>query len=190
MRIRRLGASSNHGQIISDRTFDTQAAKELARRFGGDPFSADWHHFGRLAAFTNQKPKRRLPSGFPPFVRLRQCEGRAYTAASGFLEEVKSLAHKASAQSSARTISRWTSTENAVRPLSEFHGDPRYAGDLHRADMAWALYAASRGFPEQQIRAEILHARDLSKKGGLRRQLNYAEKAATKALDTVQPIIR
>jgi hypothetical protein len=79
---------------------------------------------------------------------------------------------------------------NAVRPLSEFHGDPRYAGDLHRADMAWALYAASRGFPEQQIRAEILHARDLSKKGGLRRQLNYAEKAATKALDTVQPIIR
>src|ERR1700678_3036164 len=111
MRIRRLGASSNHGQIISDRTCDTQAAKELARRFGGDPSSADWRHFGRLAAFTNQKPKRRLPSGFPPFVRLRQCEGRAYTAASGFLEEVKSLAHKASAQSSARTISRWTSTE-------------------------------------------------------------------------------
>ena len=53
----------NHGQIISDRTFSTQAAKELARRFGGDPSSADWRHFGRLAGFTNQKPKRRLQTG-------------------------------------------------------------------------------------------------------------------------------
>src|SRR5229473_8520886 len=27
----------NHGRILSDHTFSTQAAKELARRFGGDP---------------------------------------------------------------------------------------------------------------------------------------------------------
>jgi hypothetical protein len=60
----------NHGQIIPDRTFSTQAAKELARRFGADASSADWRHFGRLAGFTNQKPKRRLRSGLPPFVRL------------------------------------------------------------------------------------------------------------------------
>ena len=58
-----------------DRTFSTQAAKELARRFGGDPSSADWRHFGRLAGFTNQKPKRRLRSGLPPFVRLRRMRG-------------------------------------------------------------------------------------------------------------------
>ena len=42
----------NHGRILFDRTFSTQAAKELARRFGGDPSSADWRHFGRLAGFT------------------------------------------------------------------------------------------------------------------------------------------
>ena len=71
----------NHGRILSDRTFSTQAAKELARRFGGDPSSADWRHFGRLAGFTNQKPKRRLQSGLPPFVRLRECEGASYSAA-------------------------------------------------------------------------------------------------------------
>jgi hypothetical protein len=178
----------NHGRVLSDHTFSTQAAKELARRFGGDPSSADWHHFGRLAGFTNQKPKRRLRNGFQPFVRLHQCDGRTYTAARGFLEEVESLAHKASTQSSARTISRTTSAEQSVRSLTEFHWDRRYAGDLHRADMAWALHAASRGLPEQLIRDEILHARDLSKKGGPERRLDYAQRTAVKALSTVDQL--
>ena len=97
----------NHGRILFDRTFSTQAAKELARRFGGDPSSADWRHFGRLAGFTNQKPKRRLRSGLPPFVRLHECEGRTYIAAREFLEEVKSLAEKASAERTAWTTSRF-----------------------------------------------------------------------------------
>ena len=51
------------------------AAKELAKRFGGDLSSADWRHFGRLAGFTNRKHERVLPNGLGPFVRLRQCEG-------------------------------------------------------------------------------------------------------------------
>ena len=71
----------NHGRILSDHTFSTQAAKELARRFGGDPSSADWRHFGRLAGFTNQKPKRRLRNGLAPFVRLHRSEGSTYDAA-------------------------------------------------------------------------------------------------------------
>ena len=140
----------NHGRILFDRTFSTHAAKELARRFGGDPSSADWRHFGRLAGFTNQKPNRRLRTGLPPFVRLHQCEGRTYTAVREFLEDVKSLAHKASAESSTRKMSRASSDDDSVRSLSDFHADPRYSGDFHRADMAWALHAASRGLPEQQ----------------------------------------
>jgi hypothetical protein len=51
--------------------------------------------------------------------------------------------------------------------------------------MVWALHAASRGLPEQQIRDEILHARDLSKKGGAARQLDYAQRTAIKALSAV-----
>jgi len=174
----------NHGQTL-DRDVSTWTAKEVAKRFSGDPSSADWRHFGRLAGFTNQKPKRRLQTGLPPFVRLHECEGRTYTAAREFLEEVKSLAEKASAERAARTTTRSTSTEESVRPLTEFQRDPRYRGDLHRADMAWALHAASRGFAEQQIRDEILHARDLSKKGGAARQLDYARRTAIKALSTV-----
>ena len=152
----------NHGRVLSDHAFSTHAAKELARRFGGDSSSADWRHFGRLAGFTNQKPKRRLSHGLQPFVRLHECEGRPYSAAREFLQQVKSLAERASAERAAWTTSRSTSTEDSVRPLTEFHSDPRYSGDLHRADMAWALHAASRGLPEQQISYEIFHARDLS----------------------------
>jgi hypothetical protein len=43
----------------------------LARTYGGDPASIDWRHLGRLAGFTNQKPERRLPNGYAPWVQLR-----------------------------------------------------------------------------------------------------------------------
>jgi hypothetical protein len=178
----------NHGRVLSDHSFSSRAAKELVHRFGGDPSSADWRHFGRLAGFTNQKPKRRSSNGFQPFVRLHQCEGRPYSAAREFLEEVKSLAEEARAERAAWTTSRSTSAEDSVRPLAEFHRNPRYDGDLHRADMAWALHAASRDLSEQCIRDEILHARDLSKKGRIQRRLNYAERTAIKALRTVKSI--
>jgi hypothetical protein len=178
----------NHGQILSDRSFSTQAAKELARRFAGDPSSADWRHFGRLAGFTNQKPKRRLRNGLSPFVRLRGSEGRIYSAAREFLEEVKSLSETFSVERTAWTRVRFSSTEDSVRPLAEFHRDPRYDGDMHRADLAWAIHAASRGLPKEQIMDEILNARDLSKKGAPRRQFDYAQRTANKALDTVNSI--
>jgi len=176
----------NHGRTLDHKT-STWAAKALANRFGGDLSSADWRHFGRLAGFTNRKPERRLQNGLAPFVRLRQYEGKIYDAAGEFVEEVKSLVEKAVAQRVARMTSR-SSIENPVRPLAEFHDDPRYKGDLHRADMAWALHAASRGLSEQQIRDELLHARDLSKKGGPARQLDYVQRTATKALGTAEPI--
>jgi hypothetical protein len=178
----------NHGRTLFDRTFSTHAAKELARRFGGDPSSADWRHFGRLAGFTNQKPKRRLQTGLPPFVRLHECEGRSYSAAREFLEEVKSLVHKAGAERPTWRVRGASSNHDSVRSLSDFHADPRYSGDLHRADMAWALHAASRGLQEELIRDEIRRARDLSKKGGPDRQLNYARRTATKALSAVEPL--
>jgi len=177
----------NHGQIL-DRDMSSWAAKELAKRFGGDLSSADWRHFGRLAGFTNRKPERILPNGLAPFVRLRQCQGGTYDAADIFLEEVKSLADQEAAERANLTTLRPTTNGNPVRTLAEFHCSARYDGDLHRADMAWALHAASRGLSEQQIRDEILHSRDLSKKGRIQRQVGYAKRTANKALRKVNLI--
>ena len=170
----------NHGRVLAC-GLSTQTAKELARRFGGDPSSADWRHFGRLAGFTNQKPARRLPTGLPPFVQLRQSRGGVYTAAPEFIEEVVALAERSRLLAAVSAHPQPHPHEELHRRVSDFHQNPRYGGDLHRADMAWAIYAASRGVPEQQIRDEILLARDLSKKGGPLRQLDYAERTTSKA---------
>ena len=61
---RNFQAWLKHARVFSNRESSTAAARELAARFRGDPSSADWRHFGRLAGFINQKPNRRLGQGF------------------------------------------------------------------------------------------------------------------------------
>jgi hypothetical protein len=77
-----------HGQVLTE-ALSTQAAKQLAERFGGDRGIADWRHFGRLAGFTNPKPNRRLASGLQPFARLLEASGKVYRQAPVFIVEVK-----------------------------------------------------------------------------------------------------
>jgi hypothetical protein len=49
----------------------TDVGRQLARLYQGDRASTDWRHLGRLAGFTNQKPQRILPVGWPPWVKVR-----------------------------------------------------------------------------------------------------------------------
>jgi hypothetical protein len=68
------------------------------------------------------------------------------------------------------------------------HRRPRRTerGDLRGADMAWAKYAAGRAFTIEQIKDELLNSRDLSKKGNYKRQREYAERPARKAIDQLK----
>jgi len=59
------------------------------------------------------------------------------------------------------------------------------AGDFHLADMAWAKHAAGRGLTLEQIKAELLDGRDLGKKGSRKRQVEYAERTARKAIEQI-----
>lgn len=52
-------------------TVATTIARHLAHLYHADRASADSMHLGRLAGFTNQKPERRLDSGFAPWVKVR-----------------------------------------------------------------------------------------------------------------------
>jgi hypothetical protein len=70
----------------------------------------------------------------------------------------------------------------SLRPIAEFHRDPVYSGDLHRADLGWATQAAAAGLSLEEIRDTILTARDLRHKGDAKRQLDYATRTAQKAL--------
>ncbi len=60
----------------------TEAAREVAARYGGDPKSADWRQNGRLAGFTNQQPAHTRADGQQPYVRLREARGGSAPAAA------------------------------------------------------------------------------------------------------------
>jgi hypothetical protein len=64
----------------------TAIARQLARNYGGDPASADWHHVGRLAGFTNQKPARRTIHGYAPWVKIVHARAGLAPQASALVE--------------------------------------------------------------------------------------------------------
>jgi hypothetical protein len=68
-----------------------------------------------------------------------------------------------------------------LKSIDDFRSDPRYGGDQHRVDFAYALYARSHGVTEDQIRSAIM-TRDLSKKGNHLRQEKYIEQTLQKSL--------
>jgi RepB DNA-primase N-terminal domain/RepB DNA-primase C-terminal helical domain len=174
-----------HTQSLNEAA-STRAAKMLAVRFGGDLGSADWRHFGRLAGFTNPKPERRLETGLQPFARLIEASGRVYSRAAAFIAEVRAAMTESEAVietgDAGDGVGQGGPELAPLRALDEFHRDPRYGGDLHRADMAWARHAAAMGLGSAEIRAALIQARDLSKKGSEKRQREYAERTAEKAV--------
>jgi hypothetical protein len=67
----------------------TAAGKRLARAYGGDPASTDWRHLGRLAGFTNQKPARRTPNGYAPWVKIVHASSGLAPRADALLQSVQ-----------------------------------------------------------------------------------------------------
>jgi len=172
----------NHGQVL-EATISTRTAKLFAELFGGDPSSADWRHFGGLAGFTNPKPERELPSGMRPFASLRSAKGRVYSQAAEFLARTLEDEHNQPETVNGEQPYRRQRERVELRALKDFHDDAIYAGDLHRADIAWAKHASGGGLTLEQIRDELLNERDLSNKGNRKSQLEYAERTTRKAMD-------
>jgi hypothetical protein len=70
----------------------TAAGKLLALAYGGDCASTDWRHLGRLAGFTNQKPARRTPGGYAPWVKVVHTNLGLATRAAVLLQSARVLA--------------------------------------------------------------------------------------------------
>jgi hypothetical protein len=100
----------------------TQVAKLLAQRYGGDPNSADWHHYGRLAGFTNQKPIYRRP-----YVLAERCNGKLADNAAELLAE----ARKHIDVPEASTLAKHTSTPIQT-PLRRDCDPVAYAASFYR----------------------------------------------------------
>ena len=140
----------------------TVAAKILAERFGGDPNSADWRHFGRLAGFTNPKPQYRLPNGLFPYSQLKFAlsNGVIYEKTHELLSEVEDrlLEHLLEVQRSTQTRIGF---QKYPRPVSELLDYSHFAnlfsaqGERHKADLSYATYSLQRGVSEIEIRDTI-----------------------------------
>jgi hypothetical protein len=164
----------------------TAAARKLAERFGGDSGAADWRHFGRLAGFTNRKQKYRdAETGLHPFVKLIDAPGVVYTEGDRFIAEVKAAFEKERRDREQRrtAVQPIAARATALRSIDSFRADPRYGGDGSRVDLAYAIYAASRGVAETEIEAAI-RSRNLSHKGSERRQAEYVERTIRKAFES------
>ncbi len=174
----------NHGEVL-DNELSTFVAQNLSTEFNSDPGSADYRHFGRLPGFTN--PKKEYFTGiFYPFVKLEKATNSIYRKASFFIEkqrlDFESLEEelKRIKESSIRGSNKHNST--ITKTVEDFYNDPRYDYDCHRADLAFAVYASSRGMSEPELFDRLLSARDLSKKGNNKRQNQYVERTIEKAL--------
>jgi hypothetical protein len=70
----------------------TAAGKQLAHAYGGDLASSDWRHLGRLVGFTNQKPQRRTPGGYAPWVKIVHARVGLAPTADALLQSVRMMA--------------------------------------------------------------------------------------------------
>jgi hypothetical protein len=170
----------NHGEVLP-KELSTLAARLLARRFLGDPASADWRHYGRLAGFTNRKEKYRRENGLYPFVVLHEASGRAYCRAGEFLRELRQAFHEAKERERVRNQSTQARPPlGSLKTLEDFRRRSAYGGDHTRSDLAYAIYALAHGIPEKILRGELA-SRDLSHKGNQKRQQEYLDRTILKA---------
>lgn len=173
----------NHGKVLPQNV-STEAAKTLAKQFGGDPSAANWRHFGRLAGFTNRKPKHLQPNGLYPFCKLIEASGKVYELAAEFVPQVEQKIYIANRD---REIQRRTieqqkpKIDGHMKSIDAFRNDPRWKGDGHVADRAYAVYAADRGLPDIDIMRAILSRPDIAKKGNEFRQRDYAKRTVVGA---------
>ena len=172
----------NHGETLP-KEIGTAAARVLAQRFDGDTKAADWRHFGRLAGFTTQKEKHRQSNGLFLYVRLIEASGIVYREAGKFVDGIRKQCERDQDARKKRdaAFESMCVSGGANKSIELFRQNPAYGGDGTRVDLAYALYALSRGARVEDVGAAI-RSRDLSHKGTERRQEEYVERTIRKAL--------
>lgn len=173
----------NHGRILK-KDQGTYISKILCDLFDADSNSVDYHHYGRLAGFTNPKNKYLNDLGFYPYARLIESTGVIYERSDFTLEKIIAIQEQEYSFQNRKAQLPAQCYHQKHKTLSDFHKDPRYCGDLHRADLAWATHAAFHGISIEEVKRTLLNGRDLSHKGCHQRQLAYVNRTAVKAFSS------
>jgi hypothetical protein len=99
----------------------TTAGRLLALAYGGDRASTDWRHLGRLAGFTNQKPARRTPAGYAPWVKVIDVTPGLAPRAETLLLSARALASPHPAQTSSAPSTSQDAAPIAVSVASHIY---------------------------------------------------------------------
>jgi hypothetical protein len=176
----------NHGEVLP-KELSTRAARTLSEKFHGDPSSADWRHFGRLAGFTNRKGAYRGDDGLFPFVKLIEASGEVYPQSKAFLTQIRQGIEQAQRATAARRqyFTRPTGNPRHLQTIRDFRRKPDYQGDGNRIDLAYAIYALSHDVAESEVR-DAISSRDLSHKGNQKRQADYIKRTVQKAWSAIR----
>ena len=113
----------------------TAAGRQLARAYGGDPASTDWRHLGRLAGFTNQKPARRTPAGFAPWVKLVHALPGVAPQAEALLESVRASVPPPPLPHLPNTDATWASPSSALEDAAPNYIPAADAIEIYQACM-------------------------------------------------------
>ena len=147
----------------------TEVAAELASRYDGDPNSADWRHFGRLAGLTNAKPQHRDANGRSPYVLAHESSGKQAEAGRALLRQVAQRQLDRAAATERET--RRKATETAQEPRKGYDPTQTYryglkalyarfgtSMDVSKADYMIGVDMARLGFSADQIGQAIEEA--------------------------------
>jgi hypothetical protein len=142
--------------------YRTAIARHLAKTYDADRASADGKHYGRLAGFTNQKPKHEDKYGRHPFCLLRQSPGQKAAKASELVQKAHiNLLEKEKAGriNQIKGHRPGFGVVNAYKEQMQLLHQ-RYGPDIDwsRADWMVAKDLAKRGYGAQDIKRAIHEA--------------------------------
>lgn len=154
------------GLLLKDEV--SAAGQVLARRYGGDPGSTDWRHYGRLAGTTNRKPSRATPRG-APYVMLRAASPDVAPAGGAVVDLARAQMEqeqqdRARAAQEARSTHSFNGDAHALGDASAAFLEARQTvrttrpGDESGKDYGAAMSLLRRGFTQEQVTAAMLHA--------------------------------
>lgn len=147
----------------------TACAKHLARSYNADPNSADWKHFGRLAGFTNRKPKHADSNGRFPFVLCRSANHLVCESGPRLLMDLElRMAHEpmkrrapdapTDAAAYAAMFEQTRDVIAAARKIAQAVLQKHASIDLSRVDFAVARELCLQRFSDDQIVEALRHS--------------------------------
>lgn len=160
-----------------------ELARELVRRYGGDPGSADSNHYGRLAGFTNQKPKHQNAQGHQPYCRPRQSPRQRPGSGMGALAEFAIKLLELAIKAVSDAVTKQAAAEQAEVLMNRIQSTPRF-GPASSPEAVYRQQAKSildkYGDSTDLSRMDFMIAKDMLLKG-------FSPQAVEKAIEQCSP---